>query len=903
MLTISRSELPRNHSLSVKLNDEDLFCSFAKLFAKLCAIEAEQLERATSRRDSAKPSSPGRCKLLFQNHAEAFGKLLAQRQTVSSSSLEASKPCAVATCFIDCQQSTNAFFRTLSLLATKVDDVEHSLSALSCYLHLSHSLLSAVMPNKQLPTDQSEISEGDMELKLAYAFRATTANVLKLALDQVVPAVAKIHPDAAPVGYHAKFIDDLAYLASLLETSQLPERLRGTMNVVTEFTATSEDFLVPRPDADFQNEIAPKYTALVIFKLDLAMSLVRSKIMALRVTGLEHLNDHLLGLWNSCARMPGPRCSQPLLQVASQYLLAHDVIAYLFGPESHADLIRRSGRVIEYMLVTKSATRAHIDMLMEMLLLNQNSDIGQATFCALHSMTKCADYGQGMYLCKKYETIRASQLGRAVSQLFMDIVSSMMRIALTETAAEIFEVARNCVQIIQKVSHADDHPELQPLRRHVSHIMANLFSTPHGLAERHRILHLCAEEVRNQTQSATGSVYLLLDLSVGDRSSLIADMLCFKDVVAEFLHYVKAHLGSLEYSESCKWGFHGRVLLALRTWTQPDDVDGTKIEHEFWDHAFGSKAMNNQVRGIAWSCLDITLHSAPVERGPVFRKFTSDYLPDLASAHAPAELHGISLTSYKLAFQDNNFDFPMRKQMVRFAITGPEESIAEEFMRSITTILFSSFALKFPAAAREQQAEVTTDCFQYMRSQNVQHMEKKRVVMLLRLLLISSIEFEKSCGATEAGHIEIKRNLPPLPVPATAASTVCPVVIHGPEGAQHDTVAVNEQDTFSELKSSLAEVAKCDDFTVICAGKCLELDSQPAMKVNESNVVGQTLTIRKTVTLGGIEEVRSKRAGRTGIEQAILQNLDDLYAQLDSSGVLGEKVYQSLSQCRIKRMC
>lgn len=789
---------------------------------------------------------------------------------------------AMVSTFSNNQENLASFFRTFSLIATRADEVEGSCLALYCYLKIASHCLSVVTLTGLADVGPAERDVSNFSDDEFHATRGTVVKILELALARALPAITKTNPDYLPSGFHAAFIDTLAHLAALLAPSYLPDGFERTLERTSNLSVKPDELLIPESGLALTNGLLPlKARVSVVYKLELFNVLVKSNIMTLRVIGLEHLNDLLLSLWKTYNIEFRAHNSHQMLQLASRYLLTYEVVKYLFGPDSHADLMRRSSRTVEFLLATHSLTKSDVDVLWNSCLYNQGSDIGQAGCSALLSILQ--EKATAIYLCRKYETLSSAQLGRTMLFLFEKIIEPM--VTRMRTPTENLEVSRVCVHVFREISLAWDDNEVQGFRSMISHVIIQLLTSSGERAEFQRILlELCAEAVQGQTVYATSSIHLLLDLAIDlphtATVSPFTNLISFHDIIAELCHFVNDHKAQGAEISTFRHALLSRIRLASLTLAFTRNACNAKIERTFWDHAYGADAIDNHARAIAWQSL-----LADTQVNPAFHEFfercTALYLPHLDAAYAPPEIILAAHYGVDTALQNLKFDFPLRDQILRFALTSPSEVYGEHFLKAIVVILFSKAALDYPEAAEKQQIAITDRCLDCICAHRGN--ESIRAVALLRLLLSESIEFAKVAPSTKGFFSETQAN------DATRDTLSIPIRLYGNEGVQQLAITVGEQDTFAVVHSELARLTRSDDFLVICAGLPLDLAKAPATKIQNSKIAGQTLTVKKKITLQSIENDRSRRIGRTSLERSILLRFDDLYDQLDGSDTGNEK--------------
>ena len=840
-----------------------------------------------SRRDSLKSTSPTKSTLLFFPYMLAFERFLS-RNDFSWNSAEHNSLVdvqeAMALSFIRQQKESNAFFRLYHLVATKTEFVEFPYDVTLSQLRLSVSILYIISVNSKDPEGISE----DVQ-----SFRRTMANLLDVTTTNVMPEILKAHPDHLPTNFHCISTDILADIVGILNPSEFPPSLheviqdacRRSDSVTVVDTFSSE---TSRP-ADLQRQNPP---ASLVYKLEVSKSFMRSGIMALRVTGIDLLGHYLSQLWKEYVRNGDFPGSHPILQFAASYLHATDFVGYLFGVESHADLIRRSGRAIEFLLATRNLTRPNIDMLWNTCLKNQQADFGQASFQVLSALARPAGLPETMFLCKKYEHMSPSQIGRPMIALFKEITISLTKKDPEPEAC--YDIAHLSIVLLQKVSSEWKDVEVQPMRDIVSNCVAGLLVTSGRVEEyRRKLLEFCAEHIRNHSIYATGSTHAFLDLlkcpPTDVSKASVPEILPFKEIVSEVSHYVHNR------KEGCDGVFalHSRVRLAHLVIACTPGTYDIETEKILWDLTTGIDAIDAQARNLAWQTLVLDVKSSPTLYG-YFERCITQYLPALASECATTGIIAAYQYSLESALTSPELCSSFNDEIVRFALTAPDDDVAETFILVVMDVVFQNQTRsRFPATA-DQQIAIVERCIDCIRTRS----SSPRAISLLRKILHKSLESHESAKTVDkdvADEIES---------PQAQGMIRIPVQIFGDANqAMTRVVVMRGHETLSDLHVALARISKFDDFLVICGGQFLDIHDSAHKKLSETSIPGKSLLLKKKCTLQSIQQERSKRHGRTTHEQAILRHIQDLYACLDDGDETSEQIFWLLTELQPSTTC
>lgn len=873
--------------------------SFAKLFAMLCEVEADQLEHATSRRDSAKPASPTKHCLLFRPYITSFEAFMARSENASNTT-EHDPFFAIqqrmALAFFRQQKETDSLFRTFSLVAARAEAVEFAQEALLSCLRISARVLATILSEEPAASQNGPASQ-NMALDHVdhiEELRASMVNMLELYTTRIMPNVMKTHPEYLPMSFHNAAVDTLGCVIDVLAPSYVPPGLFAAMERTMSYHITLEDLVAPRDNSPTADPVFTKQTLSVAFRLETYNLFIRSGMVTLRVIGLEMLGHFVFHLWRSLGQDPEKLSSDskaqsihPTLQFTAKFLLSNDFVRYLFGSDSHADLIRRSSKVVDFLAATNNLRSSDADVLWNTCLHNQLTDVGQASFQALASLFRTNSLPELMYFCKKYEDLSPSQLGKPMIAVFKELVTNIQ--IKKPSPEECFEVAAIGTRLLQRISSEWRDVDIQNFRCLATPNFIDLLELSGNSREyRLMILKLCAAEIKGRTSQATGSAHMLHDLVFSHSTDMdmseLTGVLTFKDITDELCQYVNSQKADGEASgTSGAFALFSRLRLAnvLLAWMA--DTYEADIERTLWEHTIGVEAIDNEARILAWHALITDLKILPI-LSDYLERCIGSYLPTLPASHAVTDIIVAYRYAQEIAPVDRRFDLAFGNEIIRFALTIPEGDIADIFMQHAMEALFSRKALSVPDAAADQQVAVVERCIECIRLQT-DH-QPLRAVKLLRKLLQQSIAFQSTIAAPEAGPFaEFKHGND------EESMVRFSVDIYGTPGREaRRSIIIGRQETLADLQSALVKAADFNDVLVICGGQPLDVSKQPLKKIGDSGIVGKALIVKKNNTLQTVEDDRSRRCGRSALERAILQNFSELYSRLDDADETSEQV-------------
>lgn len=868
-----------------------LLHDFAALSANLCVAEADQLELATSRRDSIKPSSPQKHSLHYLSYIEGFERYTGRGDLVldnAEHSAFAITSYDMALTFVSQNESAKAFLRVFTLLVTKPDLVESSHGKLRLYLLFADRLLR-ILETRILPRADSSVPVES--LRFVRDFRDVLVHMVELCAVYAVPEIIKRHPDFVPSDFHRNIAGDLAIVVQHLASSMrsyAPPGMAQIVQDVTQFTIKTKELVTT---SDGTSSTLPRLPdpimTLIAYRMETMTSyIVKSGIMAVRVTGLDMLSHFLAEMWESHTTSSSLQESFAMLDFCAKYIISKGIMDHLFGPSSHADLIRRSGSVIGFLVATKTLTKPVADLLWSACLCNQSADLGQASLPTLVEVIRLGGAFEILHFLSKYIDLEPSQLGKPLIFLFREMVTTLPH--KTPEAAVLYEAARISTSLFQRLSTYWGDAEVQGFRPLISKILQALYHTSNGGEEYwHGILESCAAEVENCTQLASASVQIIRDMlasftSKPNSSRHMRRTLTFQQTAAELYQYIDRLRKSQGHIGPWRLALTSRISLAFILLSHSDASLPLSAEQSFWEYAFGEKALDNTARDIAWHTLTVDMYTAPA-LSAFFERCVELFIPHLNAEHATLELVFAFERALHGKVRWESSDSILSTEILRFALTASNNAFALRCTQVTSKVLFDKLPLLDPETAKHQQTAVVEKCFDCIR--NGAH--SLRAITTLRCLLQQSIDRAQIEGSSMVDDCLMTSS-----VEDEKTSWRFSLLVHGTEDDMKPRqVLMREKDTLGDLHSAIGAAVGFDEFSVICNGQKIDLRTDPLMEIKLSAIAGKgALIIRKINTLDSIYESRTKRRGRTSFEQAILNHFDDLYSYLQKEDGPHEQV-------------
>lgn len=484
------------HTEPLHLRDfDDLFLTFTTLCVRLFRAEVHSLTEVTIRRDSA--SSVDNCTkhtLLFSPFTDILSRVISGTCSLVKLIADHSQAAAthlrslVVARFASEVGGSEALAQLFSNILANTEVIHHAYTPLRTCLLLARGLLGMIQ--------DAHANKQNVIRHMTTIFHCGDVTLIS--------QICKIHPSELSPDYHIEVLTCLRdVLAKLIDQGQSPiaEQFALSMRETIEYVGIPiYTGAVASTSEPCENESQPRIC--LAWHLEVLRKFLTSSIMALRVTGLTALNLQLVHVWNQ-RRVPIVQDS--LVQYAIRFHLKNSLIAYMLGSDSHADLIRRSGETVGFLIATKCLLESEMDVLWHAAFANQKSDIGEAASSLLFRLVQSMDRHQIMHFCRKYLDLSTVQVNLQSLKMLNHLIEYLVLRDTTEHCPDLFfEATCICLGVLQTASW-EEHESLHTLLS----TLPDLVSKTDNRDQRLSILQTCASGLTKQRSSATGSVHAI----------------------------------------------------------------------------------------------------------------------------------------------------------------------------------------------------------------------------------------------------------------------------------------------------------------------------------------------------------------------------------------------------------
>lgn len=635
-----------------------------------------------------------------------------------------------------------------------------------------------------------------------------------------------------------------------------------------------------------------RYASVNICGLEYHNALIRSSNVELRIKGTQNLGSQALRTHNNHDDIPAHAC-QLMKSLTAKFILSNDILAYLFGPQSHARLIANTFNIVGYLTVNNYLTQKDADAIWSVFNNSQQPDNAQSAYFVLYELAapSVMDATNINYFLNKYRDMPISQFSKLAEVLFAQLIQSLQ----ARDVAHAFDSSHACIWLLSKIHDMDNEPARQhAMFGSLEQILGGLPS-PADQQEQLGLLELCAGPITSMLNNATGYVQALLCIMKPQQgfclpSSDILSRLSFKQCLDELLQFLEhTKRGDRPFiPQALKCRVNLAFLILSISGADPDIL---ALEREFLNHIVGEPAFAPGIRDMGWDLLVANLKRRPSLEG-FFQRCISQFLPALSPDLVTINTGKIFVLQSERQEADETVLLPLSDELIKFALSCPVEQVCNQFTVIISGHLFQGKAVKYPKLAIDNQVAVTKECIAQLPLQNESSF---RAAQLLRLLLLNSVDFEKTVQPKEqpaSNGVDHARS------ELASDNIQIPIRVHkGNAKPQRTTVTVNKSANCSELDAAIISETGFDSYKVISAGRMINFAEGPQQLIEELGLEeGKLLIVQKRNTLQSIQEDANNIKGKSSVEKELMSHLDILYGTLDEQTTTANYVLQILAR-------
>ena len=612
--------------------------------------------------------------------------------------------------------------------------------------------------------------------------------------------------------------------------------------------------------------------------------------MELRVQGVEFMQQELVSVFTNYMNRDVSQTANPVAQYVADLMLAHKVVEYLVGVDSHPQLIGRSANIVGFLVITHRYRAIESDAIWRTVTSSQDSRTVDAILIMLNGFINLADYDSLLYLTTKLNQLPLQSFDESMMKYGVSLLAALRHNWKSLNADSKMDMPpyQLCIRLIREAA-ADDSLAVQRKRElNVFGIqqLGLLLQIGPSEADRKTIYEDCISDVKSRSRFSTGSIcaiYALLGQEPEEATRYLASNFDLtRLVVGELAYHVDRGSFSSSTTDVIDEHLVPRLnLLEAIIRYAPDSLD---IENgqRLWDSMLGQQSLHGVVRDKAWITLVKAIHSCST-RNSFIDKCISIYLPKLDPT--------LFATQHSLSFVEQIIHYESR--LARLTHDGEEQPLApsgtallwhlssvvpsgsielEAIHKLVAMYLDSPQAKDSPRAAMEATyVEVVDRCISQLTSAatklkaftdgtsseedepmivvvSEEEFQAQRLAFSRSLLILKEFVHGARCRPTYSPPHQAATQLPS----DSQAPNGIPIRLRyqafsGGLNTGINSVEVGDLETISELSQRLVNLTGFRKFTVIAGGQRLDLEDDVERTLRDVKIDRKGLLIVKKI--------------------------------------------------------
>ena len=358
--------------------------------------------------------------------------------------------------------------------------------------------------------------------------------------------------------------------------------------------------------------------------------------MEIRVQGVDLMSGELVAAYQKfivSSRLGG---SHPVAQFLSDFLLAHKLVEYFVGVDSHPQLIGRCHNIVGFLAITNRYTEATSDAIWKAVATSQDSRVIDAILIMLSGFSHLSSYPTLLYLTEKLNELPLHSFdvsmivygGRLLDRLRMSWREQRIDSRMDMPPYNL------CIRLV-RLSAAEEalpYHKKRDINEFALSQLHHLLALGPSDMDRKSIYDDCINDVACRTPSASGSISAInallrqnpeLDIPLLSRSSNLTNLM-----IEEFVHVVESERRSLSTSHTLDERLTVRLELIQSIVIHIPDTISSDFGQQLWDVMFGPRAISDRARNAAWHMLGRASRVC-ISGNSFIDRCISDYLPQL----------------------------------------------------------------------------------------------------------------------------------------------------------------------------------------------------------------------------------------------------------------------------------
>ncbi|KAL8994894.1 MAG: hypothetical protein Q9169_005268 [Polycauliona sp. 2 TL-2023] len=425
-------------------------------------------------------------------------------------------------------------------------------------------------------------------------------------------------------------------------THDICHAILSLLSTLLRKIATAADDLIIgklRRKLELNHRISIEATPVIVeesWKFQLFRKCFLEGRMEIRIQGVDSMQRELVEIHRHYIQDVSDTQWQPIVLFLSDFIINNKLIDYLVGVESHPRLIRLSGNIIGFLIVTHRYTEAESDKIWDTVSKSQDPGVVGAVLQMLPSILNISDYPLLLYLVGKLNEVPLdawdAKMTAYADPLFQNVILKWK--ALKRGCMDVSPY-HCCIRLIQEacVYSSSALHKRRSIYLFAIRTLEVLLRLGPSDRDRLRIYEDCIRHISGTTRFATGSICIINAFLRHDTKTNISKLAKEYGLVGlfitEFEHFIARMAQSLQDQRCFDEHMTARLELFQTIIASSSDSLDADDGWRLWDVTVGSKSPNELARESALVMLFNATNSLR-KRNPFVDACISEYLPKLS---------------------------------------------------------------------------------------------------------------------------------------------------------------------------------------------------------------------------------------------------------------------------------
>ena len=368
--------------------------------------------------------------------------------------------------------------------------------------------------------------------------------------------------------------------------------------------------------------------------LQLQWQLLLKGRMDLRIVSVKNMADILIHLFERYRTTPD---QQPVLLAVARWLVDHNVIDRLVGPESHPELLMRSDKILGFLIATMQWTSDITDEFWNRVVTMQDQRLAAAALTALWANVQFMDASLLAQFCDKITTVPMADFTREMISVAEKVFRKLQVTPECSDAA-----AGLCLELLTKsFSPGNANGIAEELQKASQSWLRELSRQSLDPEQRKTLYQQCVMEIREASSRAYGSVLAIWAISSGQRTNDIVYVAQDLDVLTHLAGLLCSPLDTgFNAREQQRTLIVGLTLLGYIIKQVPECNMEPDLAFALWRHLLGDLATDAGLRNMAWDHLRTIMFELGTKHSPLISSILDSFINQLSPEYfATGVLH------------------------------------------------------------------------------------------------------------------------------------------------------------------------------------------------------------------------------------------------------------------------